>query len=102
MNGPSEPKPVVDAVTDAIGALSELLRSLRARARQASKRAKSEPRTVKGRVKKTARTAVRKGKSAARTAKAAGVAFVRGAESALRDLTEPPAQDAKRSSRRTG
>jgi len=84
MRHDSDTKPVVDAVNDAISALSELLRSLRAHARASVADVKSTARTVKRDAVKAGRSAAKSGKT---TAEAFGDGLLERVTKAWHDLT---------------
>jgi hypothetical protein len=84
MRNNSEPKPVIDAINDAIGALSDLLHSLRAHAKASASEFKSTARTVKRDAVKAGKSAVKSGRQ---TATAVGDGLLERATKAWHDLT---------------
>lgn len=87
MNTDRKPKPTIDAVNDAIGALSDLLHSLRAHAKAAAKDVKSAAVAVKGDGKEAGRRAVKSGKRAVHKAQAAGSGLLDKAAKVWHEIT---------------
>jgi len=85
---PARPsKPTVDAVNDAIGALSDLLHSLRAHAKSAARDVKSTAVGVKRSAKLAGRSAMKSGKTAMRKAEAGGEGLLDKAAKVWHDIT---------------
>ena len=91
-------KPVMDAVNDAIGALSELFHSVRAHARAAAVDVKASAHDVQRSAARAGRGAVRNGKRAVGKAEAAGDGLLHRATKAWHDLagTEKVAPSTRR------
>lgn len=82
-----EAKPVLDAVNDTIGTLSDLLHSLRVHAKEAAAEAKAKARIAKAGVVKTGKRAVKAGKKAVRKAEVAGDGLLDKAAKVWHDIT---------------
>lgn len=80
-------KPVVDAVNDAIGALSDLLRSLRTHARESAAATKAAARDVKKSAVTAGRGAVKSGKRTVGKIEAAGDGLLDKAAKVWHDIT---------------
>ena len=87
MNTDRKPKPTIDAVNDAIGALSDLLHSLRTHAKAAAKDVKSTATTVKGDARLAGRRAVKTGKRTVRKVEATGAGLLDKAAKVWHDIT---------------
>ncbi len=87
MSTERQPKPTIDAINDAVGAVSDLLHSLRAHARAAAREVKSGAKVAKRDAEKAGRGAVRAGKKAVRRAEAGGEGLLDKAAKAWHDIT---------------
>lgn len=87
MSTERQPKPTIDAINDAVGAVSDLLHSLRAHARAAARDVKSGAKTAKHDAEKAGRSAVRAGKKAVRKVEAGGEGLLDKAAKAWHDIT---------------
>lgn len=107
MSTQRQTKPTIDAINDAVGAVSDLLHSLRAHARSAAKDVKAKATDVGRDVKQAGRSAVKAGKRTAKKAEAAGEGLLDRATKAWHGITgadeAPPAvaKRARRAKRRT-
>jgi len=87
MSTQRQPKPTIDAVNDAIGALSDLLYTLRAHAKAAAREVKSTSSVVGAKAKKVGRTAMKNGKKAVRKAESTGEGLLDKAAKVWNDIT---------------
>lgn len=101
MKSDRQEKPVLDAVNDAIGALSDLLHALRARAREATRETKADARATGRKVKADAKTIGNAGKRAVARAKDAGEGLLDKAAKVWKDLRGKDAPKANRRRRAT-
>lgn len=84
---PRQTKPTIDAINDAVGAVSDLLHSLRAHARSAARDVKVGAAVAKRDAVKAGRNVVKAGKKAARKAESTGEGLLDKAAKAWHDIT---------------
>lgn len=89
MNTDRTAKPTIDAINDAVAALSDLLHSLRAHARAAAKEAKKTQADVRRQTAQAGTRAARKGKRVVRKAEARASTFIDKAAKVWNDIVGP-------------